>query len=387
MRVVFISNYLNHHQLPLAQAFCDLPGVDYTFVATTPFNSSRAAMGYEDVNSKYGFVHRAYESPMHEYLAHSLVNEADIVIVGSAPDNYMIDRLNMGKVTFHASERYFKRGLNIRNFPRNFASSMKHIRPFQNKPLYYLCSSAYTAYDVNLFANYSNRCFKWAYFLDQCQCSLNDLNQKRNNDTPILLWAGRFVDIKHPDVAIRLSEKLKRHGCKFRMNIIGGGGIESQLKSMVNDLQIDDVVNFLGFFPPEKVRSTMETSDVFLFTSDFNEGWGAVLSEAMSSACAVVSSHAPGSAPFLIRNGENGFIYRNGEEDQLFEIVEMLLNNKQKRVNIGNEAYNDMQNLWNADIAAKRLINLYDAIINNESTSLFKSGPCSPAEIINNQWY
>jgi hypothetical protein len=35
--------------------------------------------------------------------------------------------------------------------------------------------------------------------------------------------------------------------------------------------------------PPEEVRVHMEQSNIYLFTSDFGEGWGAVLNEAMNS--------------------------------------------------------------------------------------------------------
>ena len=36
------------------------------------------------------------------------------------------------------------------------------------------------------------------------------------------------------------------------------------------------------------------------------EGWGAVVNEAMNSGCAVVADHMIGAAPWLIRQGENG---------------------------------------------------------------------------------
>ena len=35
-KIVFFSNYLNHHQMPLADAFYELLGDDYAFVATMP---------------------------------------------------------------------------------------------------------------------------------------------------------------------------------------------------------------------------------------------------------------------------------------------------------------------------------------------------------------
>ena len=53
MKVVMFSNFINHHQLPIANAFNSIPDVDYVFVATTPFDEQRSIMGYKDENTKY----------------------------------------------------------------------------------------------------------------------------------------------------------------------------------------------------------------------------------------------------------------------------------------------------------------------------------------------
>ena len=83
---------------------------------------------------------------------------------------------------------------------------------------------------------------------------------------------------------------------------------------MIRSKGVEDCVEMLGAMSPDEVRAYMERADVFLFTSDFNEGWGAVLNESMNSGCAVVASHAIGSVPFLIKDGVNGLIYENGNQ-------------------------------------------------------------------------
>ena len=388
MRIVTISNYINHHQIPLAEAFLSIKGVEYTFVATTPFNQKRAAMGYKDENNSLDYVKRAYEDKNQEKIARSLNLEADIVIVGSAPDSYMRERLNKGRIVFHSSERYFKKGINLFTFPRSFASALKHLRPYQNKPLYYLCSSAYTPIDVNFFTKFKNRCFKWGYFTEVEETKVSELNQNRRHEKPVILWAGRFLDWKHPEVAILVARRLNDLGYSFEMRIIGGGDLDQRLRSMVHDFNLQDIVKFMGFLPPKEVKENMIESDIFLFTSDFNEGWGAVLNESMSSGCAVVASHAIGAAPFLIRDGENGFLYENGNIDHLFERVKTLMDAPDLRTEMGIHAYKDMFELWCPQVAAERLIELSNAIRNgSDSQSLFLSGPCSKANIIKNNWY
>ena len=80
---------------------------------------------------------------------------------------------------------------------------------------------------------------------------------------------------------------------------------------------------------PEQVREYMEKSEIHIFTSDRNEGWGAVLNESMNSACVPVANKAIGSVPYLINDGNNGFMYK--DENELYEKVKYLLNNDKDR--------------------------------------------------------
>ena len=125
-----------------------------------------------------------------------------------------------------------------------------------------------------------------------------------------------------------------------------------------------------------------------MFTSDFNEGWGAVLNESMNSGCAVIASHAIGSVPFLIQDGENGLIYENGNQQQFEERVESVIKDSEYRKRLGVNAYESVVNEWSADIAAKRFVALSQSLLKKEpADNLFAKGPCSRAVILKNDWY
>ena len=62
MKIVFVSNFLNHHQLPVALEMDKLTEHHYTFVATERINQERLSLGYEDMNQSYPWVIRTYES-------------------------------------------------------------------------------------------------------------------------------------------------------------------------------------------------------------------------------------------------------------------------------------------------------------------------------------
>ena len=157
---------------------------------------------------------------------------------------------------------------------------------------------------------------------------------------------------------------------------------------MIADKGLSDCVEMLGSMPPEDVRTHMENADIYLFTSDFNEGWGAVLNESMNSGCAVVASHAIGSVPFLVQDGENGLVYQNGSQEHLEQQVKKLLDDIVLRKRLGEKAYETITTLWSADVAAYRIIELSNRILNGDKPfAVHDSGPCSRAEILKNDWF
>ena len=119
----------------------------------------------------------------------------------------------------------------------------------------------------------------------------------------------------------------------------------------------------------------MESTEIFLFTSDKGEGWGAVLNESMNSGCAVVANRAIGSVPYLLKDGENGMIY-GGKFDELYEKVKILLENREERQKIGAAAYRTLTDVWNAEAATGRLLSLIENLKNGGDTP-FADGPCS----------
>lgn len=394
MKLVFISNYISHHQKPFCDAMKQKIGKNFIFMETMPMEKERLDMGWEPIRENYVF--RTYESNESEKKAKKIAVDAEIVILGSASDNYIIPRLKTKKLTFKYAERFYKTGLTLRNLPHAAAGAWLHHGRFQRYPLYMLCASAYTPADAAIFHNYVGRTYKWGYFPEVKRYDVAELMEKKQSAASVgeehsrisILWAGRLIGWKHPEAAVQLAVSLKEKGYSFRMSMIGNGEMEMQLLDMIREKGLEDCVEMLGAMPPEEVRRHMEKADIYLFTSDFNEGWGAVLNESMNSGCAVVASHAIGSVPFLIKNGENGLIYENGNQLDLGKQVLRLLEDRAFRKKIAENAYETMINLWNAETAAERFLTLAEKLLKNENTdSLFLDGPCSKAAILKNDWY
>lgn len=378
MKVVFISNYLNHHQIPLSNALYQQVHGRYRFIGTQPMTQERMNLGWK--------VERTYPYEIHSYGTEEataeckrLADHSDVVIVGSAVDDFMVDRLKAGKLTFKYSERFYKEGTPLKKFPRHLVSAWLHHGRFQKYPLYMLCASAYTAGDAARFGNYIGRCYKWGYFPETKHYDLESLlkNKKRTS----LLWAGRLIDWKHPEYAIRAARRLKEEGYNFELNMVGTGAMEEELRAMVCQHDLGDVVHLLGSMPPEQVRTHMERAGIFLFTSDRQEGWGAVLNESMNSGCAVVACSAIGSVPFLVKDGINGETYPEGDFEAFYRKVKKLMDDVSLQERYGREAYRTITEEWCAEVATERFLKLAECLQNGKDTP-FEEGACSKAEIL-----
>lgn len=381
MKVVFISNYLNHHQLPFCEAMVKKTDANFTFVATTPIPEFRLKLGYADMNHDHGFVICAYENEELKQKAINVCAEADVAIIGSAPDEYIKERLKKRKLTFRYSERIYKNGV------KKFQLPLRAVKYFfdhsRHKNLYMLCSSAYTAGDYARTFTFLKKTYKWGYFPKIKK--YENIDSLIDDKSPAsLLWVGRLIDWKHPELPIEAAKRLQDEGIDFTLNIVGTGELEDMLKQKIIEYNLTDRVFMRGSMSPEEVREYMEKSEIFLFTSDRGEGWGAVLNEAMNSGCAVIASHAIGSAPFLINDGENGLMYRDGDFASFYAKLKKLLEDPQKRTLFGKNAYETMLNDWNADTAAERLLILSDKI---EKVYAFADGICSPAKPLKDDWY
>lgn len=379
MKVVFFSNYLNHHQLSFCETLVKLTKGSFRFVAQKAISEKRIAFGYQNITDKYPFVVKTYKSKEELNEAYRLALEAEYVLFGSSDTDYLKERLNENKITIKYSERLFKKKLSLFEILKGYRRVYINHTKYKNKKLYMLCASAYAAYDFNRFGAYKNKTYKWAYFPGTKYYDVDELvNNKESNKKIKLLWAGRLIDWKHPECCIEIAKRLKEDDVDFEMNIIGNGILEDELRQKINEYNLNGNVYMLGSMTPDEVRKHMEVSNIFLFTSNMQEGWGAVLNEAMNSGCACVASHAIGSTGFLVEHKINGLVYRDGDMDDLYSQLRCLTDDRDLRLKINRNAYKTITELWNAEEAAKRFLILCDCLESGKDTP-FETGPCSKA--------
>jgi len=381
MKIAFLTNFLTHHQTPFCNAMYSKLGEDFHLIVTRPTASEQKKLGYNELNDIYPYVIKTYESKDSEEKAFDICECADVVIYGSAPYKYIEKRLNQDKLTFIYTERIFKKGMIYALYPPMIKHMLKRFTSKRKKNQYYLCASAYTAKDINLFTHTPDKFFKWGYFPETR--NYDDVDKIIESKEPnSIIWVARYIDWKHPEIAVEIGNRLKRDGYNFKINMIGNGPLLEEIKNKIAEKNLNDQINVLGGIPSDEVRSHMEKSEIHIFTSDRNEGWGAVLNESMNSACAVVANKAIGSVPFLIENNKNGLVYKDGNIDDLYNKVKWLLDNSTERKNLSRNAYSTIVEEWNALKAVDKFIYTSENLLYNttQPTLFCDYGICSNAE-------
>ncbi len=369
MTLVFVSNFLNHHQIPLCQAFqkhCD----NFYFIAT----DSMPNIGYQVAQDAHFVVH--YYMTEERGYAEKLIIEADVVIFGACSNNLISLRMQYKKLSFLYSERFFKKGSWRRFIPMTRKKLYDRIVKYRNEPIYVLAASSYFPNDLALLGYPKGKCYRWGYFPEVREYDIEKLfAQKEKNEKIKLLWVARMIPLKHPEMVINLAQELREAGYDFCLDMVGDGELTESLRQSIQAKQLTEYVNMCGSCTPDEVRGYMERADIFYFTSDHHEGWGAVLNEAMNSGCVAIASAKCGSTQYLIKHEENGFSFDS--EKDLYNLTVPLLNNPELRKTIGSCAYRTMMEYWNPKIAASRFFELVSDIQKNQHSKSYADGPCS----------
>ncbi len=385
MKLTIVSNYINHHQIPMSDELYRQLGGDFAFVQTQEMEEDRVRMGWQAELGKLPYLKLYYEEPK---VCAELIMDSDVVVFGGVEDeSYIKPRLNAGKIVIRASERLYREGQWKSISPRGRRKKYEDHTRYADKPVYLLCHGAYVASDFEIVHAYPDKKFVWGYFPQVNTYNIDELFFRKlhvdaaGERETRLLWAGRFMKLKHPEYAIKVARFLKKSGVSFHLDMVGGGELEDSMKGLAVRYGLGENVSFHGFLPPQSVRRFMEEADVFMFTSDYLEGWGAVLNEAMNSACAVVAGHGIGAVPFLLKHGENGLVYRTGNYREFQGYVLRLCSDASMRRKLGENAYGTMVGMWNPSNAAHRLLTFSEGLIKGE-VNVYDEGLLSRAPII-----
>jgi glycosyltransferase involved in cell wall biosynthesis len=105
------------------------------------------------------------------------------------------------------------------------------------------------------------------------------------------------------------------------------------------EYHLKDLSKFLGIKNTRFIPSGMGLNELIKFycladifvLPTLEDVWGFVINEAMACGLPVISTNTSQAAIEMIRSGENGYIIKSADSNQLYEVLKILVCNKELR--------------------------------------------------------
>jgi 1,2-diacylglycerol 3-alpha-glucosyltransferase len=177
---------------------------------------------------------------------------------------------------------------------------------------------------------------------------------------PVLLYVGRLDKEKRIDMILRALPDILRV-TSVHLVLAGIGKEKQKLEELTEKLGIQKAVTFAGFVPDEDLQNIYGIADLFV-TAGVAELQSIVTMEALASGLPVVAVNAM-ALPELVHDGENGYLFSDGNSQMLAEKVIAILSNQAMRVRMSKKSLEIIKD-HDIDKTIEKYESIYTEIIN-----------------------
>jgi glycosyltransferase involved in cell wall biosynthesis len=142
-----------------------------------------------------------------------------------------------------------------------------------------------------------------------------------DQDTNIIGFIGRLAPEKNLINLITAFSNVLRNSHRTKLLLVGSGPLESQMKNLVDDMNISDNVIFYGV--SNDVSKILSACEIFILPS-FAEGMSVALLEAMATGVPIICSKIPTNAEIISDRKEGILIDPHNIHEIENSIIELL---------------------------------------------------------------
>ncbi len=189
----------------------------------------------------------------------------------------------------------------------------------------------------------------------------------KSSDKRTILFVGRMVPFKQPEVLIRCFEKsetLRKH----HLILVGDGPELVRLRELVEELNLSSSIELTGSVSITRVREMMYESDIFAFPSIREQGGGVITMASMSSTPSVVvdyggpATRVPEGCGIKVPLGDVGQII-----DSFTKELEALVESPETIKKLGLAAREFTQNFYSWSWKATKTMEIYEWVLGRVS--------------------
>jgi len=187
--------------------------------------------------------------------------------------------------------------------------------------------------------------------------SIGEYRKKR-----LILSVSYLKKIKGIDLNLQAIAKLKGKYPDIIYLIIGEGKERKQLEKLAKELNLQNMVIFIGEVSHCKAMQYMALCDILSLPS-WNESFGVVYIEAMAHGKPVIGCQGEGIEDF-VEHEKTGLLVKPRDVDSIVEALDFILSNPDEAKEIGNRARKFILENYTWEKTAEKTIKVYKEVLN-----------------------
>jgi len=174
-----------------------------------------------------------------------------------------------------------------------------------------------------------------------------------------IIHVGRLVEWKRVDLLLSAVASLNRKFNDLELLVIGYGPMEKQWKDMAAALGIDYRVRFLGgVYDPKELGRHFMSSAVYVLA-----GMGGLsINDAMCFGLPVVCSVGDGTEKYLVRDGVNGFVFKEGDASDLASKIALVIGDPDMCARMGEHSLRIIMNEINIHTVIRGYLKAFEYV-------------------------
>ncbi|HUU17727.1 MAG TPA: glycosyltransferase family 4 protein [Sedimentisphaerales bacterium] len=161
-----------------------------------------------------------------------------------------------------------------------------------------------------------------------------DIDRKERKGT--IFSAANVTPLKNTLALVNAVVELAANGLDIELRLAGSidnEGYVQQVRGQIREKGLEKQVTLLGRLNTERIREELSAASVFALTS-LQENSPMAIEEAMAAGMPVVTSNQCGM-PYMVRDGESGFLVDPNNPDDIARRLGQLLKNDDLRRSMG----------------------------------------------------
>jgi len=189
--------------------------------------------------------------------------------------------------------------------------------------------------------------------------------RKKHSDELTILYLGRLVDFKGPELVIMAFDLACKKGLNARLLLAGDGPLKITCELLKRNLECGHKINILGEMSWEQGQALFLVADIFTAhnrkgpLTNQEEAFGASIVEAMAAGIPVITGKNGGCIETVVQN-ETGILVEPGDIEAHAEAFLLLGNNPDLRNKMGEKGRERVKLNYSPESERKRLIEIFD---------------------------